>query len=242
VRGGTRKAGAAPATVRDEAAVTTGHWRGVSRREGAAAEDPEPGDLSAAERQWSSGGGCGVIRSAASSLPNITLVLGGARSGKSAHAERLVETAAAGGVYVATAEAGDGEMAERIRRHRARRGPAWTTVEEPIELAAALSTHAAPDRPVLVDCLTLWLSNVMAAARDVAREREQLLAALAAVAGPVVFVSNELGLGLVPATPLGRAFRDEAGWLNQAVAAAAGRVVFVAAGIPLTIKEEETRR
>lgn len=186
-----------------------------------------------------------MIRSAAMppvfSLPDVTLVLGGARSGKSAHAERLCERAAAR-LYLATAEAGDDEMAERIRRHRARRGPAWTTVEEPVELAAALGRYAAPDRPVLVDCLTLWLSNVMAAGRDVGAERERLVGALAATAGPVVLVSNEVGLGLVPETPLGRAFRDEAGRLNQAVAAVAGRVVFVAAGIPLTLKEEETAR
>ena len=183
-----------------------------------------------------------MIRKASSSLPNVTLVLGGARSGKSIHAERLVEAEASGGVYLATAEAGDAEMVERIRSHRARRGPSWTTVEEPTELAAAIGNHAAPDRPVLVDCLTLWLSNVMAAGRDVAGDRERLLGALTATAGPVVLVSNEVGLGLVPTTPLGRAFRDEAGWLNQAVAAVAQRVIFVAAGIPLTLKEEETAR
>jgi adenosylcobinamide kinase/adenosylcobinamide-phosphate guanylyltransferase len=182
-----------------------------------------------------------VIRKAAMPLPNVTLVLGGARSGKSAHAERLIEAAAGGGIYLATAEAGDDEMARRIRTHRARRGPSWTTVEEPLELAAALARHAAAGRPVLVDCLTLWLSNLMAAGRDVARERGELVAALAAVPGPVVLVSNEVGLGLVPETPLGRAFRDEAGRLNQAVAAVAERVIFVAAGIPLALKEEERR-
>lgn len=182
-----------------------------------------------------------MIRKAVSSLPDITLVLGGARSGKSAHAERLIEAAAAGGVYLATAEPGDDEMAERIRRHRLRRGPAWTTVEEPIDVAGVLRAHAAPDRPVLVDCLTLWLSNVMATGSDVRSEREQLIGALAAAGGPVVLVSNEVGLGLVPETPLGRAFRDEAGWLNQAVATAAQRVILVAAGIPLTLKEETTK-
>lgn len=180
-----------------------------------------------------------MIRKAAMPLPNVTLVLGGARSGKSAHAERLIEAAAGGGIYLATAEAGDDEMARRIRTHRARRGPSWITVEEPLELAAALARHAAAGRPVLVDCLTLWLSNLMAAGRDVARERGELVAALAALPGPVVLVSNEVGLGLVPETPLGRAFRDDAGRLNQAVAAAADRVVFVAAGIPLTLKQEE---
>ena len=124
-----------------------------------------------------------MIRKAAMSLPNVTLVLGGARSGKSAHAERLVEDAGAGGIYLATAEAGDDEMAQRIRAHRARRGPSWVTVEEPLELAAALARHAAAGRPVLVDCLTLWLSNLMAAGRDVARERGDLVAALSARRG-----------------------------------------------------------
>ncbi len=180
-----------------------------------------------------------MIRTAAMPLPNVTLVLGGARSGKSAHAEGLVEAAGASGIYLATAEAGDDEMARRIGAHRARRGPSWLTVEEPLELAAALACHAAAGRPVLVDCLTLWLSNLMAAGRDVARERAGLVAALSALPGPVVLVSNEVGLGLVPETPLGRAFRDDAGRLNQAVAAAADRVVFVAAGIPLTLKQEE---
>jgi adenosylcobinamide kinase/adenosylcobinamide-phosphate guanylyltransferase len=181
-----------------------------------------------------------VFRATASPLPQLTLVLGGARSGKSACAERLVEGAAGHGLYLATGTAGDEEMVERIRRHRARRGPSWTTVEEPLELAAALGRHAAPGRPVLVDCLTLWLSNIMAEGRNVAQEREQLLGALATASSPFVLVANEVGLGLVPATPLGRAFRDEAGWLNQTIAAAAQRVIFVAAGIPLTIKEEAT--
>lgn len=170
-------------------------------------------------------------------------MIGGARSGKSAHAERMVEAAAtkgtyAGGIYLATAEAGDGEMAARIRVHRERRGPRWMTVEEPLELATTLAAHSGPDRPILVDCLTLWLSNIMAADRDLAAERQTLVKSLARLEGPVVFVSNEVGLGLVPTTPLGRAFRDEAGRLNQAVAAAADRVIFVAAGLPLTMKDE----
>ena len=172
--------------------------------------------------------------------PLVTLVLGGARSGKSSYAERLVESAGGTGgraLYVATAEAGDSEMAERIRRHRARRGGAWTTVEEPLELADALSRHGASGRAVLVDCLTLWLSNVMAAERDVDAQVAGLTKALGAVGGPVVLVSNEVGLGLVPATPLGRAFRDHAGRLNQAVARVADRVVFVAAGLPLVLKD-----
>ena len=171
-----------------------------------------------------------------SPLPRVTLVLGGARSGKSRYAEGLIEPAGAG-LYLATAEAGDDEMAARIRHHRARRGPAWTTVEEPLDLLPTLLRHAAADRPILVDCLTLWLANLLGAARDADVETRALVDGLPRLAGPVVFVANEVGLGIVPATPLGRAFRDAAGRLNQAVAAAADRVVFVAAGLPLALKE-----
>lgn len=170
-------------------------------------------------------------------LPPVTLVLGGARSGKSAYAERLVE-AAGPGLYLATAEAGDAEMADRIRRHRERRGSGWQTVEEPIHIAVALDRHAFEGRAVLVDCLTLWLGNLLAAGRDVEVETDGLLDRLRAPAGPLVLVSNEVGLGIVPATPLGREFRDAAGRLNQAVAAVANRVVFVAAGLPLVMKDQ----
>lgn len=169
-------------------------------------------------------------------LPPVTLVLGGARSGKSRYGEALVRSVGSG-LYLATAEAGDAEMAERIRHHRDRRGAGWETVEEPLALAAALRRHAAPGRPILVDCLTLWLSNLMAADRDPAAETQALATALGDLAGPVVLVSNEVGLGLVPTTPLGRAFRDEAGRLNQAIAAVADRAVFMVAGLPLVLKE-----
>ena len=172
----------------------------------------------------------------ASSLPAVTLVLGGARSGKSTYAEALIE-AAGGGVYLATAEALDGEMSERIRVHRARRGAGWETVEEPLALPAAMARCAAAGRPILVDCLTLWLGNLMGAERDIDAETDALAMALPTLAAPVIFVSNEVGLGIVPATPLGRAFRDHAGRLNQRVAAAADRVVFVAAGLPFTLKD-----
>ena len=165
----------------------------------------------------------------------ITLVLGGARSGKSAYAERLIGDR---GLYLATAEAGDDEMAERIRAHRERRGAGWETVEEPLDLAGALEQHAGADRPVLIDCLTLWLSNLMADGRDVEAETRTLIERLGAMPCPLVLVSNEVGLGLVPATPLGRAFRDNAGRLNQRVAAAADRVIFVAAGLPMTLKDK----
>jgi adenosylcobinamide kinase/adenosylcobinamide-phosphate guanylyltransferase len=175
-------------------------------------------------------------------LPAITLVLGGARSGKSRYAERIVEGAAAHGTYCATAEAGDDEMAARIAAHRARRegdgrGRFWRTVEAPLALAAAVATEPAPDRPLLVDCLTLWLSNVMLADKPVEAEIAALHAAFRDANGPVVLVANEVGMGLVPETPLGRRFRDAAGWLNQEIAGLADRVVFVAAGLPLALKE-----
>lgn len=165
--------------------------------------------------------------------PLTTLVLGGARSGKSAYAEALLAGAPA--LYLATGQALDAEMAERIRLHRDRRGPDWQTHEEPLDLAQALDGAA---RPVLVDCLTLWISNLMHAGRDVDAECARLCEVLAAPAGPVVLVSNEVGLGLVPETALGRAFRDHQGRVNQRVAQACRRVVFVAAGLPLVLKDQ----
>jgi adenosylcobinamide kinase / adenosylcobinamide-phosphate guanylyltransferase len=171
------------------------------------------------------------------SLPPVTLILGGARSGKSRYAERLVENAASRGTYCATAEAGDAEMAERIAAHRARRGPFWRTIEIPLELGPGVLAEATPHRPVLVDCLTLWLSNLLMVDGPLDRETGELFRALRNVAGPVVLVANEVGMGLVPETPLGRKFRDAAGRLNQEVAALADRVVFVAAGLPLVLKE-----
>ena len=170
-------------------------------------------------------------------LPAATLVLGGARSGKSRYAERLVEEAADSGAYCATAVAGDAEMTARIAAHRARRGPFWHTVEEPLALAAVIAAEARRHRPLLIDCLTLWLSNVMLARRRVDVETGALAAALRLAAGPVVLVANEVGMGLVPETQLGREFRDAAGGLNQEVAALADRVVFVAAGLPLVLKD-----
>lgn len=165
-----------------------------------------------------------------------TLVLGGARSGKSRLAERLALGSARTRVYLATAEAGDAEMAERIARHRAGRDEGWTTLEEPLDLVGALARLDSPGRVILVDCLTLWLSNLMHAGRDPEREAAALAAILGALEGQVLAVSNEVGLGLVPETPLGRAFRDAQGRLNQAVAAVAPQVLFVAAGLPLRLK------
>jgi adenosylcobinamide kinase/adenosylcobinamide-phosphate guanylyltransferase len=170
-----------------------------------------------------------------SPLPASVLVLGGARSGKSAFAEALL----AGGpaLYIATGQAFDDEMAERIRLHRDRRGPDWTTLEEPLDLAPVLDRHLDPTRPVLVDCLTLWISNLMHAGRDVTVETERLAEVLVDPAGPVVLVSSEVGLGLVPDNKMARDFRDHQGRVNQRLAQICRRVVFVAAGLPLTLKD-----
>ena len=175
-------------------------------------------------------------------LPPVTLVLGGARSGKSTHAEKLATGTLFGApprpaVYIATAQAGDVEMATRIMAHRARRGVGWTTIEEPLRLADALESAAVRDRPVLVDCLTLWLSNLMQAGADIDEATDELLHVLAGYGPPVVFVSNEVGLGLVPETPLGRSFRDAQGRLNMRIAQHADRVILMAAGLPLTMKD-----
>jgi adenosylcobinamide kinase/adenosylcobinamide-phosphate guanylyltransferase len=168
-------------------------------------------------------------------LQKLALVLGGAASGKSAHAEGIVLRTGLPRAYLATAEAWDDEMRDRVRRHREARGPLWRTVEEPLEAAAALG--AIPEgEAVLLDCATLWLTNVMLAGRDLAAEEVRLLAALRARAAPMVVVSNEVGLGLVPETPLGRAFRDAQGRLNRRIAEVADHVVLVAAGLPLVLK------
>ncbi len=169
-------------------------------------------------------------------LAPVTLVLGGARSGKSRHAETLVEAQPGACIYLATAAAGDAEMAARIAHHRARRGPRWETVEEPLELAAALSGIAGAGRAVLVDCLTLWLSNLLAAERDPTSETARLVACLETLPGPVVLVSNEVGLGVIPDNALARAFVDHAGRLHQALGAAAQSVRFLAAGQVLHLK------
>jgi adenosylcobinamide kinase/adenosylcobinamide-phosphate guanylyltransferase len=167
--------------------------------------------------------------------PGLTLVLGGARSGKSRFAEAIVTAMPGPWLCVATAEARDDEMQARIADHRARRATGWETAEVPLDLAPAL--EAAPaNRPVLVDCLTLWLSNVLLADRDVEAEARWLAAALARPRGPWVVVANEVGLGIVPENALARRFRDAAGWLNQQVAAAADSVVLTVAGLPVQVK------
>ena len=172
------------------------------------------------------------------SVAKLTLVLGGARSGKSRYAESLIDALPPAWqppwTYLATAQAGDEEMAERIRAHRARRGADWRVIETPRGLAAALQNCGTT--PVLIDCLTLWLSNLMLADIDVEAETAHLERALAAAAAPVVLVANEVGYGIVPDHPLGRRFRDLQGLLNQRIAMRADRVVLVVAGLPLALK------
>ena len=179
-----------------------------------------------------------MLTSAAAPKPDgarlRTLVLGGARSGKSRYAERLITTLPPPWAYVATAEAGDEEMAARIKAHRARRSADWRMLEAPCDLVAALA--ACKEMPVLIDCLTLWLSNLMLAEADIDAEVERLEKALAAMTAPVVMVANEVGSGIVPENGLARRFRDLQGRANQRLAARAERVVLVVAGLPLFVK------
>lgn len=166
---------------------------------------------------------------------SLTFVLGGARSGKSAYAERLTTARPAPWTYIATSQAYDEEMRERIALHQGRRGEGWETVDAPLDLVNAID--AVPDgRPVLIDCLTLWLTNHMLAEHDLAVECRRLAAVLSRPRGPWVVVSNEVGLGIVPDNALARRFRDEAGRLNQQVAAVAGSVSMMVAGLPLKVK------
>ena len=165
----------------------------------------------------------------------LILVLGGARSGKSRHAEQLISEYPPPWLYIATAEALDDEMRARIAEHRARRDAAWQTLEAPHALTRAV--QEAPNKiPVVVDCLTLWLSNRLLADADTGKETEELANVLAARSGPTILVSNEVGLGIVPENPLARRFRDLQGCLNQRIAARADRVVLMVAGLPLVVK------
>jgi adenosylcobinamide kinase/adenosylcobinamide-phosphate guanylyltransferase len=166
------------------------------------------------------------------------LILGGVRSGKSAYAERQAQASGRAVHLIATATAGDAEMAARIAAHQERRPAQWTTHEVSLQLADALSTWATPARCLLVDCLGLWLSNLLHAGEAIfTTERQALLDILPTLPGRVLLVSNEVGWGLVPTNALARRFADELGWLNQAVAACCRRVVLLAAGLPLTLKE-----
>lgn len=165
------------------------------------------------------------------------LILGGARSGKSRLAEQRAAASGLAVTYVATAVAGDEEMVQRIRQHRDQRPDHWLTVEAPTGLGRALRRARRADQLVLIDCLTLWLGHWIEDPAGWHQERDELLAALDAVTGPVILVANEVGLGIVPDNALARHFRDEAGRLHQQLAAVCDRVTFVAAGLPLTLKE-----
>ncbi|GAB4292647.1 MAG: bifunctional adenosylcobinamide kinase/adenosylcobinamide-phosphate guanylyltransferase [Thiohalomonadaceae bacterium] len=165
------------------------------------------------------------------------LILGGARSGKSRHAERLAAQVGRSVVYIATAEVLDEEMAARVAHHRAQRPADWALVEEPLALAEVLCREAAVERCLLVDCLTLWLGNLLAQGDErMAQEMNALYAALPELPGDVLLVSNEVGWGIVPDNPLARRFRDEAGRLHQRLAQLCDRVTLVAAGLPLSLK------
>lgn len=166
------------------------------------------------------------------------LVLGGARSGKSRFAQGRAEALTGKLVYLATAQAFDEEMRERIALHCADRGPRWSTVEAPLELAETITACSTPKTVVLVDCLTLWASNLMLAERDAAAATEGLICAVSAARGPVILVANEVGLGIVPDNALARRFRDVAGRINQVMAAATDEVVMMFAGLPLALKSK----
>lgn len=180
-------------------------------------------------------------------MAHVTLILGGARSGKSALASRLAEQSGKRIVFIATATTLDDEMAERVQRHQQERPAHWRTVEATRALSMAITTHASSEQLLLIDCLTLWLCNLLhdetgQAVTDsetaVAKARQQLLDALSSAPGEIILVANEVGLGIVPMGALSRRFVDEAGRLNQAIAAQADRVLFVVAGLPMALKGE----
>lgn len=168
----------------------------------------------------------------------LQLILGGARSGKSRLAEKLASESGLGVIYIATSQPLDGEMNQRVELHRQRRPDNWGLIEEPVGLARVLKQSATPDSCLLVDCLTLWLTNLLMLddPQRLAQEREALLDCLAELPGEIIFVSNETGLGVVPLGELTRRYVDEAGWLHQALADRCQRVVFTVAGLPMTLK------
>lgn len=170
----------------------------------------------------------------------IELILGGARSGKTALAEKRAQQLGQDVIYLATAQAGDAEMAERILQHQRKRPAHWGLVEEPLCLAAALWTHASTDRVLLVDCLTLWVSNLLMDTVEPTRliqEKSELFSVLPRLPGSVIFVGNETGLGIIPLGLLNRRFVDEMGWLHQSLADLCDRVVLTVAGLPLVLKD-----
>ncbi|WP_404937489.1 bifunctional adenosylcobinamide kinase/adenosylcobinamide-phosphate guanylyltransferase [Pseudomonas sp. JDS08PS003] len=168
----------------------------------------------------------------------LQLILGGARSGKSRLAEKLATDSALEVIYIATSQPLDGEMNQRIAHHRERRPSQWRLIEEPLELARVLQQAAGTGRCLLVDCLTLWLTNLLMLEDEqrLAIEREALLQCVATLPGEIIFVSNETGMGVVPLGELTRRYVDEAGWLHQALAERCQRVVLTVAGLPLTLK------
>ncbi len=172
---------------------------------------------------------------------SVEFVLGGARSGKTAYALEIAKEMSAEKdlqkIYIATAQIFDPEMQDRVRRHQEERDETWATLEAPLELSTIIRLHAQPDRVLLVDCLTLWLSNHLLAEHDLEEKRNDLIDAITEAKGPLVFVSNEVGLSIVPDNKMGRQFRDESGWMNQQVAKAADKVTFIAAGLPLIMKD-----
>lgn len=168
----------------------------------------------------------------------LDLILGGARSGKSRLAEQCAAASGMEVTYIATGQAWDDEMAERIRQHRDRRPAAWALIEEPLKLAEILQSEAAANRCLLVDCLTLWLTNLLLADDPdcLVHERDALLGCIAELPGKIIFVSNETGMGVVPLGELSRRYVDEAGWLHQALAERVDRVLFCVAGLPMVLK------
>lgn len=171
-------------------------------------------------------------------MEKSTLIIGGTRSGKSELAEKLVLGPSGQGIYIATAEAYDDEMRQRIAEHRARRGARWTDLHAPVNLVGAL-TDSDGDAPRLVDCLTLWLSNLMLSGADWRTQTEELVAVIGRQSSPVVFVTNEVGAGIVPENKLAREFRDASGWVNQAVAQAVDAVFLCVAGYPVKLKPND---
>ena len=163
-------------------------------------------------------------------------VIGGARSGKSRYAQSRAEASGLARLFVATAQAFDEEMKDRIARHRADRAEGWETIEAPIDLAGTIEREARADRVLLIDCLTLWVTNLLLSGRDIGAAAEELTAVMARARGPLILVSNEVGWGIVPENALARRFRDEAGFVNQRIAAAVHEVQLIAAGLPLRLK------
>ncbi|MDG3085162.1 bifunctional adenosylcobinamide kinase/adenosylcobinamide-phosphate guanylyltransferase [Vibrio hannami] len=173
-------------------------------------------------------------------MSNVELILGGARSGKSSYAERVAKESGKSVIYIATSEVRDEEMAKRVELHKAQRPSEWLAVEEPFALSDALKQHSTPDNCILVDCLTLWLSNSLFGDTDKewADAKAEFLQTLTELPGQVLLVSNEVGCGIVPMGEINRRYVDEAGWLHQAIAAQVSKVTLVTAGLPLTLKGE----